>query len=186
MNPDVKTFLLFLTVGLLALPVALRAQREKLPPADLEFVEKNWPEAKKTTNGIRYIIIREGKDDSPKTGDRVFVLYVGRLLDGNIFDQNEDRAHPFEFRIRRDMVIQGWDQVLQLMKRGEKRLAIIPPNSPTAPAASRQRFRATPRWCSKSSSSISGKTSPVWPAPQDGDSRGMSPERRCRSRLSTV
>ena len=25
------------------------------------------------------------------------------------------------------MVIQGWDQVLQLMKRGEKRLAIIPP-----------------------------------------------------------
>ena len=122
-----KTCLLFLTVGLLALPVALRAQREKLPPADLEFVEKNWPEAKKTTNGIRYIIVREGKDDSPKTGDRVFVLYVGRLLDGKIFDQNEDRAHPFEFRLRRDMVIQGWEQVLQLMKRGEKRLAIIPP-----------------------------------------------------------
>ena len=28
---------------------ALHAQREKLPPEDLEFVEKNWPNAKKTT-----------------------------------------------------------------------------------------------------------------------------------------
>lgn len=127
MNPVVKTFLLVLTIGLLATPTALRAQREKLPPADLEFVEKNWPEAKKTTGGIRYIILREGKGDAPQAGDRASVLYVGRLLDGKIFDQNEDRAHPFEFRVRREMVIQGWDQVLPLMKRGEKRLVIVPP-----------------------------------------------------------
>lgn len=127
MKPAVKTFLLLLTAGLLGAPVALHAQREKLPPADLEFVEKNWPEAKKTTNGIRYIIMREGKGDSPQAGDRTMVLYVGRLLDGKIFDQNEDRDHPFEFRVRREMVIQGWDQVLPLMKRGEKRLVIIPP-----------------------------------------------------------
>jgi FKBP-type peptidyl-prolyl cis-trans isomerase len=113
-------------VGLVAAP-ALRAQREKLPPEDREFVEKNWPEAKKTTTGIRFIIIREGAGESPKPGDRVSVLYVGRLLQGKIFDQTPDKEHPFVFRVRRDEVIEGWDQILQLMKKGEKRLVIIPP-----------------------------------------------------------
>jgi FKBP-type peptidyl-prolyl cis-trans isomerase len=109
-----------------ALP-ALQAQREKLPPDDLEYVEKTWPEAKKTTTGIRYLILREGEGAMPKPGDKVNVLYVGRLLNGTVFDQATDAAQPFTFRVRREMVIEGWEQVIQLMKRGEKRLVIIPP-----------------------------------------------------------
>jgi FKBP-type peptidyl-prolyl cis-trans isomerase len=127
MNLAAKSFFAFLTLAFLATATVLRAQREKLPPADLEYVEKNWPEAKKTNSGIRYIILREGKGDTPKPGDKVNVLYVGRLMDGKVFDQNDSRDHPFEFRVRRQMVIEGWDQVLQLMQRGEKRLVIIPP-----------------------------------------------------------
>jgi len=111
---------------LLALPLA-RAQREKLPPEDRDFVEKNWPEAKKTSTGIRYIVIREGEGEAAKPGDRVSVLYVGRLLQGKVFDQTEDKEHPFVFRVKREQVIEGWDQILQLMKKGEKRLVIIPP-----------------------------------------------------------
>jgi FKBP-type peptidyl-prolyl cis-trans isomerase len=113
-------------LGLCATP-ALRAQREKIPPDDLEFVEKTWPDAKKTMTGIRYVIMREGEGPTPKPGDKVNVLYVGRLLNGKVFDQNSDATQPFTFRIRRDMVIEGWDQILQLMKKGEKRLVIIPP-----------------------------------------------------------
>jgi FKBP-type peptidyl-prolyl cis-trans isomerase len=105
----------------------LQAQREKLPPDDLIFVEKTWPDAKKTNSGIRYVILREGTGPSPKAGNHVSVHYVGKLLDGKIFDQNHDPANPFTFRIGRDQVIQGWDQLLPLMKVGEKRLAIIPP-----------------------------------------------------------
>jgi FKBP-type peptidyl-prolyl cis-trans isomerase len=119
--------ILLSSVLALAVSPALHAQREKLPPEDREFVEKNWPEAKKTQTGIRYIVMTEGQGETPKPGDRVSVLYVGRLLQGKVFDQTEDREHPFVFRIRRDMVIDGWDQVLQLMKKGEKRLVIIPP-----------------------------------------------------------
>lgn len=126
MKPVVK---LVLALGCAALfaPAGLWAQREKLPPEDLEYVEKTWPEAKKTNTGIRYIVMRPGEGVSPKPGDKVNVLYVGRLLNGKVFDQSTDPAQPFTFRIRRDMVIEGWDQVLQLMKRGEKRLVIIPP-----------------------------------------------------------
>ena len=112
---------------LLAAAPVLRAQREKLPPADLEVVEKTWPGAKKTTTGIRYVILKEGQGDTPKPGDKVNVLYVGKLLDGTVFDQATEADKPFTFRVRREMVIEGWEQVLQLMKRGEKRLVIIPP-----------------------------------------------------------
>jgi FKBP-type peptidyl-prolyl cis-trans isomerase len=107
----------------------LHAQREKLPPDDLEYVEKTWPNAKKTNTGMRYVILREGESGapSPKPGNYVAVLYVGKLLAGKTFDQVQDPEHPFKFRVARDQVIQGWDQILQLMKRGEKRLVIIPP-----------------------------------------------------------
>jgi FKBP-type peptidyl-prolyl cis-trans isomerase len=116
-----------LALGLAMATPSVRAQREKLPPGDLDFVEKHWPEAKKTNTGIRYVVLREGEGDSPKAGHKVSVLYVGRLLNGQIFDQTEDREQPYRFRIRRHMVIEGWDQILQLMKPGEKRLVIIPP-----------------------------------------------------------
>ncbi len=54
------------------------------------------------------------------------VIYAGRLLNGTVFDQNADRNHPFTFRVGRNMVIEGWDQILQQMKRGERRIVIIP------------------------------------------------------------
>ena len=119
--------LLFLGTLLAAGVPLLNAQREKLPPEDLEFVEQNWPEAKKTTTGIRYIVLREGQGETPKPGDKCQVLYVGRLLHGQIFDQKTEKSDPFVFRVRRDEVIEGWDQLVQQMKPGEKRLAIIPP-----------------------------------------------------------
>jgi FKBP-type peptidyl-prolyl cis-trans isomerase len=71
--------------------------------------------------------LREGTGESPKPGDKVNVLYVGRLLNGTVFDQTTEPDKPFAFRVRREMVIEGWEQVLQLMRKGEKRLVIIPP-----------------------------------------------------------
>ena len=113
-------------IAALALP-ALHAQREKLPPEDREFVEKTWPEAKKTNTGIRFIVLKEGSGAIGQPGDRVKVLYTGRLLNGTIFDQKLDPKDPFTLRIGRGEVIRGWDQILQLMKAGEKRIVIVPP-----------------------------------------------------------
>ena len=122
---------LFSRIGVLVLVVfavpLLRAQREKLPDEDLEFVEKNFPEAKKTSNGIRYIIQQEGKGDTPQPGDIIKLMYAGRLLNGTMFDQNINREHPFTFRLGRNSVIEGWEEILQDMKRGERRVVIIPP-----------------------------------------------------------
>jgi FKBP-type peptidyl-prolyl cis-trans isomerase len=115
-----------LTLALLA-PLALQAQREKLPPEDLDFVEKTWPEAKKTNTGLRYVILRPGNGEKPKSGQKVAVLYVGRLLNGTVFDQATEKEKAFTFRVGREQVIQGWDQILPMIQVGEKRLVIVPP-----------------------------------------------------------
>ena len=108
------------------MPAVVRAQREKLPPEDLEMVQKTWPNAKRTATGLRYVLLAEGKGELAKPGDLVTVLYTGWLLNGTQFDQSIDPAKPFEFRLGRKNVIEGWDQGLQLMRPGEKRLFIVP------------------------------------------------------------
>jgi FKBP-type peptidyl-prolyl cis-trans isomerase len=126
-NVKSAVYLLFgLGVFSVLVPSAVFAQREKLSPEDLAFVEKSWPEAKKTNTGIRYIILQPGTGEMPKAGDKVAVLYVGRLLNGTVFDQATEKDKAFTFRVAREQVIQGWDQILPLMKLGEKRLVVIP------------------------------------------------------------
>ena len=112
---------------LLAVPAALHAQREKLPPDDYDFVTKTWPDALKSNTGIRYIIETPGFGSLDASGDMVSVNYTGKFLNGKVFDQHHDTVHPFSFRVNRGMVIEGWDQILQLMKPGSKWLVIVPP-----------------------------------------------------------
>ena len=125
MAPLIFRILLLVLVSC-GVPV-LRAQREKLPDEDLAFVEKSWPDAKKTSTGLRYVIQAEGTGEPAQPGDMVTIIYAGRFIDGKVFDQNIDRAHPFTFRAGRGLVIEGWDQTMLQMRKGERRLVIIPP-----------------------------------------------------------
>jgi FKBP-type peptidyl-prolyl cis-trans isomerase len=109
-------------------PQLVHAQREKLPPADLAIVEKKWPDAKKSPTGLRYVILKEGTGNPPKSGDNVRVLYKGMLIDGTVFDEELNPRTAMEFRLGRDLVIQGWDQGIKLVKPGGKILLIIPPS----------------------------------------------------------
>ena len=70
-------FLLFTLLGVGAVP--LHAQREKLPMGDVEFVEKKWPETKRTYTGLRYIVLKPGETSGPRPekGMEVAVLYKG-------------------------------------------------------------------------------------------------------------
>jgi FKBP-type peptidyl-prolyl cis-trans isomerase len=125
-GPTMRSLLTLALACLLAAPAVVHAQRERLSPDDLDFVEKTWPNAKKTNTGIRYIIEKQGTGEPAKPGDKVAVLYTGKLLNGTLFDRILDPKNPFVFRVRRNFVIEGWDQILQLMRLGEKRLVIIP------------------------------------------------------------
>jgi FKBP-type peptidyl-prolyl cis-trans isomerase len=111
---------------LLAAPLTLQAQREKLSAEDLAIVEKTWPEAKRTATGMRTLVLKPGSGELVRPGDQVQVLYKGQLLDGTVFDENADPTKPMIVRVGRGQVIEGWDQGLQLMRPGERRLFIIP------------------------------------------------------------
>lgn len=128
MSPIARRFA-FLFVSFAFLSASpLFAQRERLPPEDLEVVESRWPNAKKTSTGLRYIVLNPGDQSSPtpQAGDRAAVLYKGMLLDGTVFDQSLDPARAFKPRVGRDELIPAWDQALTRMHKGEKWLLIVP------------------------------------------------------------
>jgi FKBP-type peptidyl-prolyl cis-trans isomerase len=117
-------------ISILCLAVAvpaLRAQREKFTPDDLDYIAQTWPGVLKSNTGIRYIIRRPGKGEPPKPGDVVSILFVGTLLHGKLFEKDLDDKHPFSFRLGRGEVIPGWDEIVEMMRPGSEWLVIIPP-----------------------------------------------------------
>lgn len=116
----------FLLAFLCLAPLALHAQREKLSDDDLAIVEQKWPNAIKTSTGLRYVILRAGQGDTPQPGDMVTVLFKGWFLNGKEFGEVQDPKEPFTVRIGREQVIAAWDEALTEMKTGEKRLLIVP------------------------------------------------------------
>ena len=92
----------------------------------IKELENRWPNATTTKSGLRYVVLNEGTgDDSPKAGKEVTVHYTGTLLDGRTFDSSVQRGTPATFAV--GQVIEGWNEALVTMKKGEKRTLIIPP-----------------------------------------------------------
>eukprot|EP01156_Anaeramoeba_ignava_P013892 Anaeramoba_ignava/a607726_18.p1 GENE.a607726_18~~a607726_18.p1 ORF type:complete len:316 (-),score=65.40 a607726_18:25-972(-) len=92
----------------------------------LNAIKKAYPTAEETETGLMFIVKKEGdKKESPKMGDTVVVHYEGKLLDGKVFDSSKARGVPAKFQI--GTVIEGWNEALQSMSKGEERLLIIPP-----------------------------------------------------------
>ena len=74
--------------------------------------------------------LKEGKGDRGQgRPDTCPVQYVGALFnDGTVFDNSWDRGEPFEFALGQGQVIPGWDQGVEGMKDGGRRLLVIPPD----------------------------------------------------------
>ncbi len=79
-----------------------------------------------TESGLQYKIIESGEGPSPAAGDLVVVHYRGRLLNDTEFDSSYSRGQPAEFYV--NQVIRGWQEVLQLMKPGDRWEVYISPD----------------------------------------------------------
>ncbi|XP_017261748.1 peptidyl-prolyl cis-trans isomerase FKBP4 [Kryptolebias marmoratus] len=74
----------------------------------------------KKDGGVLKLVKREGTgSELPMTGDKVFVHYVGTLLDGTHFDSSRDRGEKFSFELGKGQVIKAWDIGVATMKVGE-------------------------------------------------------------------
>ena len=83
------------------------------------------PDVVATKSGLQYRIIEPGAGRSPGSTDTVVVHYVGRLIDGSVFDSSRARGNPATFSL--DGIIVGWREVLQLMVEGSIWEVVIPP-----------------------------------------------------------
>jgi len=91
-----------------------------------DFLEKNKSKdgVKVLPSGLQYKIIKSGNGPSPKATDKVKTHYVGRLINGQEFDNSISRGEPATFEVKG--VIPGWVEALQLMKVGDKWELFIP------------------------------------------------------------
>jgi len=86
-----------------------------------------------TPSGLQIDDVTVGDGAEAQAGQSVTVHYTGWLYDENAadkrgqkFDSSKDRDEPFEFDLGAGMVIRGWDEGVQGMKVGGKRILTIP------------------------------------------------------------
>jgi len=97
---------------------------EKQAAQEIAQYEKK---ARKTSSGLKYVVLRQGKGDKPQKGQTIDAHYIGRFMDGRIFDQSYGRG-AFSFAVGTGKVIRAWDEALMDMRLGEKRALIVPPD----------------------------------------------------------
>ncbi|HVS79821.1 MAG TPA: FKBP-type peptidyl-prolyl cis-trans isomerase [Candidatus Paceibacterota bacterium] len=62
-----------------------------------------------------------------RQGSQVTVSYVGKLQNGQVFDQSADHGGSFTFTLGVGQVIAGWDKGLMGAKKGDHLTLTIPP-----------------------------------------------------------
>lgn len=78
-----------------------------------------------TASGLQYAVKKEGDGKSPTINDIVSVKYTGKLIDGTVFDSTEQNGGmPAIFPLAG--VIKGWQEGLQLMKKGSEYTLFLP------------------------------------------------------------
>ena len=82
---------------------------------------------KTTASGVNYAIITQGEGPVVEAGKIITVHYSGYLQDGTMFDSSVERDEPIKFVVGQGQVVPGWDEGLQLLKKGDKARFIIPP-----------------------------------------------------------
>ena len=76
---------------------------------------------------LEITIMEDGNGVVAENGMLVAVHYQGRLTDGTVFDDSNKRGEPISFTLGAGQVIPGWEQGIEGMKVGEKRVLTIPP-----------------------------------------------------------
>lgn len=128
---------------------AIKEAAEKLAPIlakKTAYFAEQRKTAIKTASGLQYKIIQKGTGKKPKNGTEVYVDYAGFFEDGNMFDTSYEKVAtefgkldpnraaakqylPFPFPMgRKDGLIPGFIEGLDLLNFGDKVLLFIPSN----------------------------------------------------------
>ena len=84
------------------------------------------PGWKVTESGLQYhrMTSAKGSAAKPAPGAVVTIHYVGRFIDGRLFDSSRQRGEPATFPLPR--LIKGWQEGVPMMRVGETWAFVIP------------------------------------------------------------
>lgn len=108
---------------------AMEAEKAELEK-DVADLKKENPgkELVTTPSGLQYLVIKEGTGAKPASGTTIKVNIVGKLANGTEFLNTLKRGQPISFPVGIGrIIVKGWDEALSDMKKGEKRVLIVPP-----------------------------------------------------------
>jgi FKBP-type peptidyl-prolyl cis-trans isomerases 1 len=132
-NPDEESFLGFDTesageyINNFFQSMSEKAANENNAAAEKFLTENKGRDGVVTTeSGLQYKILTEGTGPKPTEEDEVMVHYIGKSMDGTVFESTYDRGEPASIPLAN--VIRGWGEGLRLMSVGSKYLLWIPPD----------------------------------------------------------
>ena len=105
-----------------------------------KYIADNNLKVTTTASGLNYVINTQGTGPSPVVGDTVAVNYVGKYVNGKVFDTNikgeaqkakmqlnpMNPYKPIRFPVGVQGMIAGWNEGLQLLSKGSKATFILP------------------------------------------------------------
>lgn len=103
-----------------------------LPPSDpamltyADELEIDLSEFEKTASGLYIQDVVVGTGARANRTSRVWIMYVGFLPDGTVFD-GQLQGDPFHFRLGGSEVIRGWNEGVRGMRVGGRRRLIVRP-----------------------------------------------------------
>ena len=92
-------------------------------PSITAYASANGINATKHSSGLYYEIISQGSGATPTADSKVFVTYVGKLLNGTVFDQ---QANSDQTGWQLKSLIAGWQIGLPLIQKGGEIKLIVP------------------------------------------------------------
>ncbi len=90
-----------------------------------KFIAKSNTKFERSESGLYYFIDKKGDGENIKFTDEVSFTYMGKLLNGTVFDGKNEKK-PVTFPV--NQLIMGWQEAFMYMRKGDKAKLIIPPS----------------------------------------------------------
>jgi FKBP-type peptidyl-prolyl cis-trans isomerase FkpA len=116
------------------------AAKKEEPVKIKKYIADNNLKVTTTASGLNYVITAPGTGPSPVNGDTVVVSYIGKFMNGKVFDTSikteavkaklqinpMNPYKPIHFALGTQNMIKGWNEGLLLLNKGAKATFILP------------------------------------------------------------
>jgi FKBP-type peptidyl-prolyl cis-trans isomerase FkpA len=104
----------------------LKQMKEQEELSIKNYLSENEINIDSTSTGLYIIKKKSGNGSLAKNGNILTVHYVGKFIDGRVFDSSYKRNEPFDFELGAKQVIDAWEEACLKMREGDKLLLIVP------------------------------------------------------------